>query len=372
MNRKKRILSTVLEAGLLIALIAGLSYLLQQRSIFGGPSSTEAQSTPIPGMQENKELPSQPYPAPSEVIPTKSTAQRPSTCHFNNPMVSDSEAVKPKLDYSEPKVVLTHDAEIGIAGWLPDNERLLITQDTSGDQSSIETFNVISSEIQTYAKRNGSMEKPVWFNEKNGAIFTTYTNDHYEIWISYGSLEKLEQISNDGSSFSLSPDEKQLLYLSQSKQYQLQVWDTSSKLSQPLSIDLRNWEYNRYSNTISVDIADIHRFQSAWSPDSSNIVFYTNPWVFMFDRNTNQLCEIDLGEKDFPRWAFNVQWSPNGQFLAMLTTTSLPGMLYSSSELILIDLSTGNSQIINIATDSLLKPSSLRLTGMRQISWTGI
>ena len=155
MNRKKRILSMVLEAGLLIALIAGLSFLLQQRSIFGGPGLTETQSTPIPDTQENNGLPSQPYPAPSQVIPTRTIVQKPPACQFNNPKVSDSESVSQQPVFSEPKVVYTNSSSIGIVRWLPDNERLLITQATSTAQQLIETFDVKTSEIQLYAQSHG-------------------------------------------------------------------------------------------------------------------------------------------------------------------------------------------------------------------------
>jgi len=59
-------------------------------------------------------------------------------------------------------VVLTHTSAVGIAGWLPDGERLLITRDIPGtNRQSIETFNTRTGEIQIYAQREGANGKGI-------------------------------------------------------------------------------------------------------------------------------------------------------------------------------------------------------------------
>ncbi|RMF40878.1 MAG: hypothetical protein D6755_13065 [Anaerolineae bacterium] len=56
----------------------------------------------------------------------------------------------PTLDtfqFSEPRVVLTHTSAIGIAGWLPDDQRLLITKDIPGtNRQAVETVNTQTGE----------------------------------------------------------------------------------------------------------------------------------------------------------------------------------------------------------------------------------
>ncbi|MCS7221394.1 MAG: hypothetical protein RML36_08785 [Anaerolineae bacterium] len=58
--------------------------------------------------------------------------------------------------------MLTHLAAIGIAGWLSDDQQLLITRDVPGtNRQSIDVFDIKTGELITYAEREGNSGKPV-------------------------------------------------------------------------------------------------------------------------------------------------------------------------------------------------------------------
>jgi Tol biopolymer transport system component len=391
MDNLKKSLVPILQIGALLALIAGLSLVLRLRPTAGENRPGSSQPYPVPAIQDVGEpYPAphiedglvSPYPAPGEATPE---ALKPPPCQF--PIfesITSSPALLP-IDinrFSEPKVVLTSEMAINIAGWLPDSERLLITRDLlDGNRQWIETFNPKTSETQLFAERIGG-GKPVWINATESVAFNTYVNDHFEVWVSYGSPEKIEQVGSDGIGLSISTDSKQLLLLSSSVVVQPQIWDTESKLAQPLPLSLKDWQYPKYSSDASL-LTNIS--QASWSPDGSKIIFYTNPWLFMFDTNTGQICEIDLGEatwgegRTLPRWAFDVQWSPNGRYLSLLTTAIEPGRLFPFSELMLLDVTTSSLQLIQFpwdnlsgkqyATDVTWSPDSAYLAAIAKLSF---
>jgi len=96
-------------------------------------------------------------------------------------------------------------------------------------------------------------------------------------------------------------------------------------------------------------------FTMVWRPDGSQMALYSQFWTFLLDTRTNQACELDLGEynpeaMDIPPWAIEAQWSPNGRFLAFITTDSLKVPL-RRTELTILDTETGERRTLSPGPD---------------------
>jgi dipeptidyl aminopeptidase/acylaminoacyl peptidase len=261
--------------------------------------------------------------ASPKVMATPALAELP-LCQFNS--VPTSTASAPPLGsyvVSEPKVVLTSTGTIGIAQWLPDNERLLLTRDVPGvNRQSVETFNVRDSQTNTYAERERNDAKPVWLSVLNGAAFTSATNKQNELLMSQGSSKSAQQLSAGLSSIFLATDPggQQLLYLVGN---QLQRQEVLSQIVETSSVDLSRWEH-----PISDSWAIPGMYRMTWRPGTSQAAVYNGYYFFLVDVESSQGCEVDLGEDvgegGSRLWAIAAQWSPDGRYLAMLTTAGTP------------------------------------------------
>ncbi len=272
--------------------------------------------------------------------------------------------------FSEPKIVLTHPAAIGIAGWLPDGQRLLITRDVPGtNRQSIDVLDVQTGELSTYAEREGSSGKPVWLAALKAVAYLTLVAEkgeeqpiryHPELWISYGSPQRVECLISDvWGALAVEPDGKRLWYFSRANLDRPQQLNVETKAIQPAPLDLAPLRYPKYPEPVQ-SMLGLSAFQIAWHPDGSQLVFYTQPWTFLFDMRTNQICEIDLGRSEpenMPIWAMEAKWSPNGRYLAFITIGSLPdqasgtGAAILYTDLTILDTRTGDLRTLQPAPD---------------------
>ncbi len=361
----KRILSIVssllglLALGVLVAILV-----LTFRGLEGEVEPT-FQSSPVAIETEtspSSSLPETLTPSSPPVTPT-ALATSVSLCTFaGHPATIEP---GPSLDafiFSEPEVVLTHTSAIGIAGWLPDGERLLITRDIPGtNRQSIETFNTRTGEIQVYAQREGANGKPVWLPTLRAVAYITLIERYHELWISHGVSQLTERLVPNvwGPSLAVEPDGKHLWYFSRTNPDCPQRLNVETREAQLVSLDLASLRYPKYPKPIQSMLRP-SPFQIAQHPDGSQLVFYTQPWTFLFDKRTNQACEIDLGQSEpenMPIWAIETQWSPNGRYLALITTGSFPGQASGvgaallHTNLMVLDTKTGDLRTLQIAPD---------------------
>lgn len=67
------------------------------------------------------------------------------------------------------------------------------------------------------------------------------------------------------------------------------------------------------------------------------------------------MCELDLGQAreegiDIPLWASEAQWSPNGRYLAFITTDSISAPI-RRMELTILDMETGERRTLSPGPD---------------------
>lgn len=343
----KRILSTT--EGLLSLLALGAPAVVLALT-FGGlrravqPASRAFQSpieTPTPP----------PYPPSATPIPTSpptTPALTPTPiprCTFAGQTVPVEPALSLEAyQFSEPQVVLTHTSAIGIAGWLPDGQRLLITRLIPGQSREyVEVFNTRTGELQRYGERHSLPGKPVWLAAHQAVAFADVSPDKQVVLrISRGKAESVQTpVSGLTSSLlEVSPDDGQLVFFTQASQNRPEVLDLAQlqRAILPAALPLTRWPPYRIS----------------WHPQGHQIAFYNETGFYLADLPSGRVCEVDLGFEESEarygkRWALYAQWSPDGRYLAMLTTVgNLPVHFI---DLTLIDTDSGEQRIWSSVSD---------------------
>jgi dipeptidyl aminopeptidase/acylaminoacyl peptidase len=357
MNENKNLLKRLFELTLITTLAFGLFEVLQNArgsELLNGNRTKSArpapknQSYPEPGISSYPEPVTQAYPIPGYIDPTlEITAKRPPACKFNSP-VPGNQVENYSLEFDDPQIVLTEKSTIEIIQWLPESDKVLIILDTSPQvHQLIETFDVKTKQTQLFAERDGAYGFPVWLEPLQAVAYSTSVDDHEELWISYGNHQDHEQLSNRVYGGSLATNKDLLFFLSPSAGGQPQVWNSELKSTTAVPFDLRDWLYSKYVKPYFSGIVGVGNFLAAYKPDGSLIALNANPWLFLVDTHTQQICEVELGESaELPLWAFIIRWSRDGRFLAMLTTNTEPGALFHFSDLTLLDTATGELKTI--------------------------
>jgi WD40 repeat protein len=356
-EEKKNLLENLLELALFAILAFGLLDVLQytQGSELLNGNRTEStrlapkvKSYPEPGTSSYPEPVTQAYPIPGYINSTPEIATtKPPACKFNSP-VSGNQTENYSLEFGDPQIFLTEKSTLEIIQWLPESDKVLITLDTSPQvHQLIETFNVKTKQTQLFAESDGAYGFPVWLEPLQAVAYSTFVDDHEELWISYGSPQVHEQISNRVYGGSLAANNDLLFFLSPSAEGKPQIWNSELKSTTTIPLDLRGWLYSKYVKPYFSGMVGVGNFLAAYKPDGSLIALNANPWLFFLDTHTQQICEVGLGEfGELPLWAFMTRWSPDGRFLAMLTTNTEPGALFHFSDLTLLDTAKGELKTI--------------------------
>ncbi len=254
------------------------------------------------------------------------------------------EVAGPSLDdyvFSEPQVALTHTSAIGIAGWLPDGERLLITRQIPGQpREYVETFNTQTGELQRYGERHSFNAKPLWLATEKAAVFAdTLAERRTVICFSHGNEISKSIVSEPLIPYlEVNPAGDKVLFFTKADQTKPKILNVTQLQSETLAFNLpltpqRELPLGQSSGP--------DPYRTAWHPTESQIAFYNDTGFYLADLDTWQVCRVDLGEMpEFGTfWAFHAQWSPDGRYLAMLTT--IGDLPFKFSNLAILDTATG-------------------------------
>ena len=353
MKRILKLLGSLLGLLALVALVIALTTTFQNLRGESQPAAQLFQSPIETPTQPPYPPPATPTPAGPPATPTPTSIPR---CIFTGRTAPIEPATPLKAyRFSEPRVVLTHTSAIGIAGWLPDGQQLLITRDIPGtNRNTIDVVDVRTGGLSTYAEREGSNGKPVWLPALRAVAYTTLVEQYPELWISYGTPQQVERLVPDAWGLAVGPDGKSLWYFTRANADRPQVLNVETRAVQPAPLDLALLRYPKPG----LEWAMRNRlppFRMLWHPDGSQMLLYSQFWTFLFDTRTNQVCELGLGEyiperMDIPPWAIEAKWSPNGRYLAFITTDSLNAPL-RRTELTILDMNTGERRTLSPGPD---------------------
>jgi len=303
--------------------------------------------------------------SPTVVTPTETTQPEPTS-----PI--------PGLDdylFGEPQVVLTNPHRyIGIAGWLPDSEHLLITR---GDperplREFIETFNVRTGDVRRLGERNSLSVKPLWLAATQEVAYTDWVGKEYRaLYISRGETAERQTIATTLSSLHIGADPKgqQIVFFAEAAGERPQLWDVQQETVQTLPFTLAPLAYTTGPMMPSP-------YRIAWHPSEDKVAFYNNYHFFVANLNASQVQEIELGDIDpvLELWAVDALWSPDGHYIA-LCVTDPDG--FSFFDLTVLDTTTGEFHGLDrdpsdkniVVQDIAWAPDSQHLLILGELTW---
>jgi Tol biopolymer transport system component len=234
--------------------------------------------------------------------------------------------------FSEPQVVLTNTAPIGIQQWLPDSETLLVTREALSSQLvSVGLVNTNSGEVTEIVEPRKYLTDPRWLSTNQTVIwrelgsFQDNVPGYWEPGYWTRSFDPPGEIhlSGDGNgsgiSHDVSPDGKEVVFLALPGGTQPYTWNQETKTVRSLPVDLANW---RYGGPI---FYRLQPFNVRWHPGGGKILFWDGTWVFLYDLTTHSGCEIDVRSFDRANhYVFTASWSPNGRYLLLKNAGSPP------------------------------------------------
>lgn len=354
MRKVRNFLNTVLGFTLLALLALALAALFQGQQAVG--TAAQPVATTTPALPENTPIPAV---IPTIAVPTSTpvpTQLLLPACQFNGTALAEEPA--PALEayvFSEPRVVLTHTSGIAVAEWSEDSQQILLTLAIPNSlKEKIDVYNVQSGKLQPYGEWQGFSTifnpMPVWLNSQQSVAFVDESDKPWSLHISRGGNAPVEKPVAGLSSryLGVSPDGQQVAFLPKTPGKQPEVWQGAQAKRQVLAVTLPV----EPDQSLPLGIGTYH---IAWQPNGNRIAFFNNAGFFLTDAGRHTLCEIDLGTAmggEFnKRWALVAKWSPDGRYLALLTTVGEP--IVPFIDLTLIDMSTGQLRRLNLGHQSL-------------------
>lgn len=252
----------------------------------------------------------------------------------------------PSLDgfsFSAPRAVLDSVAPLAVAEWLPGGRSLLITHVITPDSPSeyVETVDASTGALQRYALRHRTdvpfASRPVWLEPRQTTLQTDQAGGQLNL---YAGQPIKGAVAADLASpyIAISADDHYLVYLPRSSQGEpYSMLDLGDKRPLGFTLPVRP----QYDVAATGPVTQVMPYRATWHPDGKRIAFYNNLGLFLADRDTGQVCRINLGAgpDGQPRWALDARFSPDGRLLALITTVGLPVVPFM--DLTLLDLQTG-------------------------------
>lgn len=321
----------------------------------GGAALQSPINTPTPTPP-----PSQPGPTPTRV---PLCAPPPNTIDDQPPV---EENALDAAAFGDPQVILTDTAPIDIAGWMPDGNNLLLVRQLPGQRAqAIESYDIRSGRTVRYAEAVTWAGQVFPLTEGRGVGFMDQTrmieeqpSAGVDLMVSHGPGQVQPVVRGVPlRAMAVDPASASLVRYAQAPggppELPLEARQDFRVLTVP--IDPYLWRYPKYvPDRIETGYGgDV--FQAAVRPDGSMVAFYADPYLFLYDTRTERACEVDLGvaENGQPRFTWDARWSPDGRYLAMLTSARFPGELLPFADLTILDSPTGRTSTVN--------PSPMRL-----------
>ncbi len=267
------------------------------------------------------------------------------------------------LAFGDPQVILTDTAPIDIAGWMPDGHNLLLVRQLPGQPAqAIESFDIRSGRTVRYAEAVTGAGQVFPLAQGRGVGFMDQAeavegqpSAGVDLKVSHGPGQVQPVVRGvPFRAMAVDPASASLVRYAQAPggppALPPQARQDFRVLTLP--VDPYQWRYptyfpDRVETGYSGDV-----FQTAVQPDGSMVAFYADPYLFLYDTRTERACEVDLGvaENGYPRFTWDARWSPDGRYLAMLTSARFPGELLPFADLTILDLSNGRARTFNPST----------------------
>ena len=229
------------------------------------------------------------------------------------------------IHFGEPQVVLTDSLGLRIVSWISENE-VLIRRDTlpGGNGHAIEVFNVQTGEVRRLA--DGRIwGEPIWSSRERAIVYLLYDEgqrmtslvwqslDGKAVKILEGAVQPIVLAPDGRGAMAYSPEERTLAGKAAGtteKNIQLAF----EAFAPPATTLFCGWKYD-----------------TAVSPAGKWQVVYNCEHFLLVNTKDGTIKELDLGKGEGqwqPYWALDVQWSPDGEQLAVVATVGwLPNQI---------------------------------------------
>lgn len=239
--------------------------------------------------------------------------------------------------FSKPTIVAINDVGFSIAEWLPDNQRLLVSQG-DGAFGTISTLDVTTGEMVEYAQRRDVSNQPIWLDEAQGVIFVEATTQGRELRFSDG--QEITTLAGELASMSLAkdPSGERVAALFSSEPGALMTVDTTGQSELVTAIELNE-------ETKRVPSSGGNGYHLTWSPNGIWLVQYNGENLYLINTQTQNICSVDLGDygEAGQGQMFYAQWSPDGRYLSMAIKRQRP-----TPELNILDIESMELNILSI------------------------
>ena len=327
-----------------------LAALAPARQAAGDGAPAQDAATPSPAAADFMS----PLPMPSPVSARPPDA--PPFCTFGGEAPAETAPAPSILDkfvFSEPTVVLTDEVGSDILGWLPGSNQLFIVRyHPDRPLRVIETWDAVTSKIRRLATQTFLGGRPFWVDAagvvayRETEILDKQSGQYRaNLWVSTPESDEVTQVVQDlrqwnvsigegGDIVRFSPTPDALAPLPEAIQ--------RAFIETVIPADLSTLLYSKYA----WEVPEGHRpkeFSVVRSPNGRLFALYANPYLYLYDTSLQSICEVTLGESPL-RFPLMVQWSPDGQILAMITANTPPGALVRSPQIILLNVITGEQK----------------------------
>lgn len=341
----KRIFNTVGNIiGVLIIIGAGIVLVLTLKGASPSDEQPTTFQSPIEKVVPMPTATSAPVQFSSPIKPTEPYV--PPLCTFDTKDAIEKPISESLLDsyvFSEPRPVLDYEVSLDILGWLPGDQRLLVAR-SSSDSHTIDTINIQSLQIKTYAQGllRGA-EDAIWLEQGQEIAFPDYDNDgQYILQIARGN-GNIRQGTTDLASFHLAkgPNGQRITFISKSDKAKPKFLNSATGKAE--GIPFKEFKLPETKDPTH----PFKTYKMTWHPDKKQLAYYSDQAFYIADTQTGNICELELGNySGFKQWALSAHWSPDGQYLAIFNTAGeLP---VSFIDLNVIDMATGEQKILEI------------------------
>jgi Tol biopolymer transport system component len=248
--------------------------------------------------------------------------------------------------FTEPQIVATNAIGFSIAEWLPDSQRLLVSEG-DGAFGTIFILDITIGAALEYAQRRDlSGSTPIWLDEKQGVMFVDATAEGWDLRFSDGrdTVILAQHLASTFIAKSLFSGHVTIAFSSEPGA--LMTIDTDAQTRQLTTVDLDE-------TTRQIPLSSTDAYRLAESPDSNWIAQYRGENLYLINVKTQTICRMDLGDygEAGPGHVFYAHWSPNSRYLglAIKRQKAIP-------ELNVLNIETGELHILSLPLDTTSWP----------------
>ncbi|OAN48390.1 hypothetical protein A6A03_08400 [Chloroflexus islandicus] len=355
--------------------------------------------------------PAKPYPSPLESAPTSESSYPPFTatpiarpslpvCDFTERAPDTAGIASSVIDRFGPSQAVQAPVS-GIAGWLDAQQLLVSREPPASAQMSFYALNLFTGDMHLYVAQS-ALTQPVWLASARAIAYAVSVpqgtdsagviRNRTDLYVTFIDSAQTLVVASDilatERTFAAEPDGQRLWYFLRTDPLQPYIYDAHLNASQPASFHLSSFISSKPDLEWAIR-SEAPLFKLAWHPDGVKLLIYSQYWTFLLNTQTGQACEVELIDSEdykaeamlVPPWPFMAQWSPDGNYVAIISTTDFQ-LPYHHTDLIVLNIVARERYTLSLGdavppyyrqsvTDLAWSPDSRYVTALAFVNHTG-